>query len=79
MNEWGKMPRVEKYSEGIEFCNYKRKPLNWENEELAETLPEVKEPICPDILTEVPGLVIESDLVYDSDAVMAPAPPTIEE
>ena len=40
---------------------------------------EVEEPIYPDILAEVPGLVLESDLADDSDAVMTPAPPTIED
>ena len=39
----------------------------------------MEEPIYPDILAEVPGLVLEYDLADDSDAVMTPAPPTLEE
>ena len=39
----------------------------------------MEEPIYPDILAEVPGLVLESDFEDDNDAVMTPAPPTIEE
>ena len=39
----------------------------------------MEEPIYPDILAEVPGLVLESDLTDESDAVMTPAPPTLEE
>ena len=50
VNEWGKTPRGEKYSDGIEFCNRKRQPFDWENEELAQTLPKVEEPIYPVIL-----------------------------
>ena len=79
VSEPGKTPRGEKYSDGIEFHNRKRHPFDWENEELAETLPEVEESIYPDILAEVPGLVLESDLANDSDAVMTPALPTMEE
>ena len=75
----GKTTRGEKYSDGIEFCNLNCKPFDWENEELAETIPEPEEPVYPDVLTEVPGLVIESDLTDDDDAVMEPAEPTFEE
>ena len=75
----GQNTTSEEYSDGIEFRNRKRQPFDWENEELAETLPEVEEPIYPDILAEVPGLVLESDLANDSDAVMTPALPTMEE
>ena len=79
MNAWGKTPRGEKYSDGIEFRNRKNQPFDWENEKLAETLPEVEEPIYPDILAEVPGLVLESDITDEDDAVLSPAPPTFEE
>ena len=79
VNEWGKTSRGEKYSDSLEFLNRKRQPFDWENKELNETLPEVEEPIYPDILAEVPGLVLESDLEDDNDAVMTPPPPTIEE
>ena len=53
VNEWRKTPRGEKYSDGLEFLNRKKQPFDWENEELNETLPEVEEPIYPDILAEV--------------------------
>ena len=79
VNEWGKTSRGETDSDGIEFRNRKRPPFNQDNEKLAETLPEVEEPIYPDILAEEPGLVLESDLADDSNAVMTPAPPTFEE
>ena len=73
------MPRCEKYSDGVKFPNRKRQPFDWENEELAGTLPEVEESIYPDIMAEMPGLVLESDLTDESDAVLTPAPPTLEE
>ena len=47
------------------------------NEELSETLPEVEEPIYPDILADVPGLVLESDFTDEGDTVTTPAPPTL--
>ena len=62
MNQWGKTTRGKNYSDGIEFHNRKREPSDWENEELAETLPEPEEPVHPDVMAEVPGLVLESDL-----------------
>ena len=77
VNEWGKTKRGEKYSDGVEFCNRKNQPFDWENKELAETLLEVKEPIYPDILAEIPGLVLESDFADEGDAVTTPAPPTL--
>ena len=52
VNEWGKTPRGEKYSDGLEFLNPKKQPFDWENEELNDILPEVEEPICPDISTQ---------------------------
>ena len=58
------------------FRNRKRAPFDWENEELAETLPEPEEPIYPEVLAEVPGLVLESDLPDVDDAVTAPPTPT---
>ena len=61
----------------LNFFIVKKQPFNWENEELNETLPEVEEPIYPDILAEVPGLVLESDFDNNNDAVMTPPPPTI--
>ena len=79
VNEWGKTPRGEKYSDGLKFLNRNKQPFDWENEEPNETLPEVEEPIYPDILAEVPGLVLESDFDDNNDAVMTPPPPTIEE
>ena len=50
VNEWGKTPRGETYSDGIEFLNRKRQPFDWENEELNKTFPEVEEPIYPEYL-----------------------------
>ena len=41
VNQWGKTTRGEKYSDSIEFRNRKREPFDWENEELAETSPEL--------------------------------------
>ena len=79
VNELGKTPRGEKYSEGLEFCNRKKQTFVWENDELKEKLPEVEEPIYPDILAEVPGLVLESDFDDNNDVVMTPPPPTTEE
>ena len=79
MNRWGKTPRGEKYADGIEFRNCKQEPFDWENAELAETLPEPEEPVYPDVLAEVPGLVLESDLPDEDDAVITPPPPTHEE
>ena len=75
----GKTPRGEKCSDGLEFLNRKKQPFDWEKEELNETLPKVEEPIYPDILAEVPGLVLESDSDDNNDAVMTPPPPTTEE
>ena len=79
VNQWGKTTRGEKYLDGIKFRNRKREPFNWENEELAETLLEPEEPISPDVLAEVPGLVLESDLPDLDDAVTTPSPLTHEE
>ena len=70
---------VKKYLDGLEFLNRKKQPFDWENDELNKTLPEVEEPIYPDILAEVPGLLIESDFEDDNDAVMTPPLPTLEE
>ena len=67
------------YSDGAKFCNRKIQPFDWENEELAETLPKVEEPIYPDILAEIPGLVLESDLEDKGGAVTTPVPPTLAE
>ena len=39
----------------------------------------MEEPIYPDILAEVPGLVLKSDFDDNNDVVMTPPPPTIEE
>ena len=75
----GKTPRGTTYLDGLEFPNRKKQPFDWENEELNETLPEVEEPIYPDILAEVPGLVLESDFDDNNDAVTTPPRPTIEE
>ena len=79
MNQLGKTTRGEKYSDGIELRNRKREPFDWENEELAETLPEPEEPVYPNVLAEVPGLVLESDLPDLDDAAITPPPPTHEE
>ena len=79
MNQWGKTTRGEKYSNGIEFRNRKRELSDWENEKLAETLQEPKEPAYPDVLAEVPGLVLKSDSPDLNDAVMTPPPPTHKE
>ena len=79
MNQWGKTKRGEKYSDGIEFRDPNRKPFDWENKELAETLPEPEEPVYPDVLAEVPGLVLKSDLLDDDGAIMEPEEPTFEE
>ena len=76
VNQWGKTTRGEKYSDNIVFRNRKREPFDWENEELAETLPEPEEPVYPYVLAEVPGLVLESDLPDVDDAVTTPPPPT---
>ena len=70
VNQWRKTTRGKKYSDGIEFRNHNPKPFNWENEELAETLPEPEEPVYPDVLAEVPGLVLKSDLPDDDEAIM---------
>ena len=70
----GKDNTWQKYSDGIEFRNRNRKPFDWENEELAETLLEPEEPVYPDVLAEGPGLVFESDSPDDDDAVMEPIP-----
>ena len=45
VNEWGKTPRGESYSDGVKFLNRSREPFNWENEELNESLPEAEEPV----------------------------------
>ena len=79
VSEVHKTPRGEKYSDEIEFLNRKRQPFDWENEELAEALPEVEEPIYPDILAEVPGLVLETYFDDTGDAVRTSAPPTLAE
>ena len=79
VNQLGKTTRGEKYLNGIEFRNRNREPFNWENEELAETLPEPEEPVYPEVLAEVPGLVLESDLPDVDDAMIEPPPPTDEE
>ena len=42
VNEWGKTPGGEKHLDDVEFRNRKRQPFDWENEELAKTLPEVE-------------------------------------
>ena len=77
VNELGKTPRGANYSDGLAFLNRKKQPFNWENEELNEKLPEVEEPIYPDILAEIPGLVLESDFDDDNDVVMTPPPPVL--
>ena len=46
---------------------------------MAEPLPEAEEPIYPNILAKVPGLVLESDLTDEDDAVSSPARPTFED
>ena len=58
VNEWGKTTRGEKYSDCVEFRNRKNQQFDWGNKELWETLPEVEEPIYPDILAEIPGVVL---------------------
>ena len=63
----------------LNFLIVKKQPFDWENEELNETLPEVEEPIYPDILAEVSGLVLDSDFDDNNGAVMTPHLPTIEE
>ena len=68
-----------KYLDCVEFRNRKNQPFDWENEELGETLTEVEEPIYPDILAKIPGVVLESDFADTGDAVTTPAPPTYEE
>ena len=73
----GEITRGENYSDGIEFGNRKNQPFDWENKELAKTLPEVEEPIYPDIMAEIPGLVLESDFADEGDAITTPAPPTL--
>ena len=79
VNDLGKTPHGEKHSDGLEFLNRHKQPFDWETEELNEKLPEVEEPIYPDIMAEVPGLVLESDFDNNNDVVMTPLPPTIEE
>ena len=79
VDDLGKTPRGEKYSDCLEFLNRNKQPFDWENEELNKKLPEVEEPIYPDILAEVPGLVLKSDSDDNNDVVMTPPPPTIEE
>ena len=70
VNDLGKTPRGEKSSDGLEFLNRHKQPFDWENDELNEKLPEGEEPIYPDILAEVPGLVLESDFDDANDVVM---------
>ena len=79
VNGLGKTPRGEKYSDGLEFLNRHKQRFDWENEELNEKISEVEEPIYPDILAEVPGLVLESDFDDADDVVMTPPQPTLEE
>ena len=79
VNDLGNTPRGEKYLDGLEFLNYHKQPFDWENDELNEKLPEVEEPIYPDVLAEVPGLVLEPDFDDAKDVVMTPPLPTIEE
>ena len=65
--------------DGIEFFNRCQQPFDWENEELGDTLPEVEEPIYPDILAEIPGVLVASDFEDVSDAVTTPPPRTFAE
>ena len=55
VNQWGKTTRGEKYSDGIEFCNRKRESFDWENEELAETLPifQRRHRLAPDLARQL--------------------------
>ena len=39
----------------------------------------MEEPIYPDILAEIPGVVLESDFGDKGDAVTTPHPPTFAE
>ena len=79
VNESGKTPRGETYSDGVKFLNRSCEPFDWENEELTETLTEAEEPVYPDVLAKVPGPQLESDLTDEDDTVTAPVELTFEE
>ena len=75
VNEWVKTTRGEKYSDCVEFCSRENQLFGWENKELGETLTEVEEPIYPDILAKIPGVVLKSDFADNGDTITTPPPP----
>ena len=75
MNEWGKSKRGVKYLDRVQFLNRKKQLVEWENKELRDTLPEIEDPIYPNLMAEIPGVVLKSDLEDVGDAVATPPPP----
>ena len=60
------------------FVICSRELFDWENEELAEKLPEAEKLVYPDVLAKIPGPVLKSDLTEDNDAILTLSQPTFE-
>jgi hypothetical protein len=83
VNKWGLMPKNKEYRNKLEFLNNTNIKYNWDNGELEDSeclVENKKDLIYPDVLTEIPGVDLESDYdVKDTRAVQAVPEPTLAE
>ena len=77
VNRWGSKEHGKKYTDCVEFLNCRQRLFDWENKELGESLPDEEKPVYPDVLADIPGVVVESDPEDKGDAVTIPSPPSL--
>ena len=65
VNRWGNKNQARKYTGGINFLDRKNNELEWENEDLGETIDDVDDPIYPTLAAEISGEVIATDHVNE--------------
>ena len=79
VNRWGNKTQALKYTGGINFLDRKNNELEWENEDLGETIDDVNEPIYPTLASKIPGVVLEDDHVDEGASLEDPIPSTHRE
>jgi hypothetical protein len=64
----GKKSRQSRSADTLEFLNRHKEKYDWDNEELEIEEGLVEDEPHPDLLAEIPGVILESD--YESDDVV---------
>ncbi len=79
-NSWGKSQRAREYGNKLKFLDWKKKAYNWDNEDIEESEGKVEPTsstsVHPDLLAEIPGIKIASNLPDPQDP--EPVEPTAQ-